>query len=107
MKRITVTVTDWQSAALHELSALDEAPISFLVRQSLNAMLPTQLELAKFLRNPTTSDEDAAALANQMDSLLARFAGGGPAVPDGDEGPPPTRKRPKKPPVGNTGVNPS
>lgn len=105
MKRITITVTDWQVDALHELSELEEAPISYLVRQSLNAMLPTQLELARFLKNPSTSPGDALAVVDQIESLMTRFGGGGPGVPTRDEGPPRARNTPKKPPAGNTGVN--
>lgn len=107
MKRITVTVTDWQDVALHELSDLEEAPISYLVRQALNAMLPTQLELARFLRDPSTRPGDALAIADNMEALMKRISGSGAGVAGGDEAPPRARNRPVQPPSGNTGVNPS
>lgn len=109
MKRITVTVTDWQAASLRELSELDEAPVSYLVRQALNAILPTQLELARFMRNPSTRPGDAVAIAEGMEAMLDRFRGGGGVVPDGDGASPQAVNnlpewRPG-PPSGNTGVN--
>lgn len=96
-KRYTISVSDWQAAALEEIAALDEVSVSHVVRDCLRGMLPKLLDLTRFLHDPTTSSGDALALADDMERLLARLSGGAVA---GDAGAAP----PASPPSSNTGA---
>ena len=104
MKRISITVSDWQYASLVEIAALDQTSIANVARDCIRAMLPQLLEVSRFVYDPRNSPTDVLAFADQMERALGLLQGGA-GVGDADEVPPASRRYPaKKPPASNTGA---
>lgn len=104
MKRISITVSDWQYDALHELARLEQSSVANVARDCIRAMLPQLLEVSRFVYDPRNSPTDVLAFADQMERALGLLQGGA-GVGSADEVPPARRQYPaKKPPTSNTGA---
>jgi hypothetical protein len=114
MNRISVSVTDWQLAALEEIAASEETSVAHVARQALRDQLPRLLAFARMMDSGSSTD-DAAEIVEVVDGLelllgehlhpgepLGDAAGVGEA--DVAAPPPPRRFRPR-PPSTNRGVN--
>ena len=104
MKRISITVSDWQYESLVEVAKLDQTSVANVARDCIRAMLPQLLEVSRFVYDPRNSPTDVLAFADQMERALGLLQGGT-GVGAADEVPPAFRRYPaKKPPSSNTGA---
>lgn len=112
MKRLSISVTDWQYAALEEIARLDETSMGHVARDCLRGLLPQLLEVTRFLHDPHTDRAGALTLADDMEramsNILAQTRSGASESDEVAADAPPLRRfrnRPQ-PPSSNTGVNP-
>jgi hypothetical protein len=109
MKRMSISVTDWQYEALEYLATQTETSVAHIVRDALRGALPRLVELARFLEDPANSPHDALQVIEQMEALLGNLAPADAAesgVAAAAAPPPPRRfKKPTTPPSGNTGAH--
>lgn len=104
MKRISITVSDWQYDSLVEIAKLDQSSVANVARDCIRAMLPQLLEVSRFVYDPRNSPTDVLAFADQMERALGMLQGAA-GVGTADEVAPVRRVFPtKKPPSSNTGA---
>lgn len=116
MNRISLSVTDWQLAALEEIAASEQTSIAHVARTALRDQLPRLLAFSRMMDSPDMSTETVLEVVDLTDRLqlelgehlypLEGKSEGAAGVPTGDEAapPPPRRFRPR-PPSTNRGVN--
>ena len=113
-KRYNITVTDWQADALEEIALAREVSVSNVVRDALRTQLPRDLQLVRFLQNPSTSPDLAISIVEGMERLELEIGehqfereGDAARIGSADEAalPPRTFKRSYSPPDGNTGAH--
>lgn len=114
MNRISVSVTDWQLAALEEIAASEETSVAHVARTALRDQLPRLLEFSRLMSGEVTP-ETAAHVIELTDRLELQLGqnlypregqGDAAGVATGDvAAPPPPRHFRPKPPSTNRGVN--
>ena len=74
-KRYTITVDEWTAATLEEIALLDHVSVSHVIRDCIRGVLPSLLEVTRFLHDPHTTDAGSLRLAADMERMLAKIAG--------------------------------
>mgnify|MGYP003831367739 CR=1 FL=1 len=105
MKRISISVSDWQLEGLTEVARLEESSVAQVARDCIRGVLPGLLEVTRFLHDPHTTSEGALTLANDMERVMAKLSTGAAGSDEVADAAPPRRFRNRiQPPSSNTGA---
>ena len=74
-KRYTISVDEWTATTLEEVARLDHVSVAHVIRDCIRGVLPSLLEVTRFLHDPHTTDAGALRLAEDMEGMLAKIAG--------------------------------
>lgn len=82
--RISVSLPPTLHDSIAEIARLSEVSVGHVVRDALRGVIPSMLEVTKFLHDPHTTNEGKLLFAEDVEAVLARVLGASDELQHGD-----------------------